>query len=184
MAGYATLTRPTICLLLLEHLLKQRLRPLQSLLREDHRFHLAHRIVNHALVVKTAEHSPIETFPGSITVVQRQIEQRQRRVVDLVGVEGHREPPAAGRFSQSYPRLRKAQSRTESCRTGWFEMAGYARARHRSPPFPDPLGKPTLCACETHRWLRLPREDSQGLHPSHKLRARAYFYASPPPRGE
>src|ERR1700730_14068416 len=81
--------------LLLEHFLGQRLRPLQSFLREDHRFNLAHGIVDHALVVETAEHIPIKAFPRPDAVVQRQIEQRQCRIVDLVGVQGHREPPAA-----------------------------------------------------------------------------------------
>src|SRR5437899_671203 len=68
--------------LLLEHFLEQRLRPLQSFFGEDHRLHLSHRIVDHALVVQTAEHVPIHTFPCPAAVVQGQ-EQRQRRVVDL-----------------------------------------------------------------------------------------------------
>jgi hypothetical protein len=38
--------------------------------------------------VQAAEHIPIETFPGPAAVVQRQIEQRQRRVVDLSVLRG------------------------------------------------------------------------------------------------
>src|SRR5450756_1815819 len=88
-------THPTK--LLFEHLLEQRLRPLQSLFGEGYRFPLARRVVDHALVMQTAERVPIQILPGKAAVVQGQIEQRQRRVVDLVGVEGHRETPAVCR---------------------------------------------------------------------------------------
>ena len=50
--------------------------------------------MNHALVVQATEHSPIKPFPGPVFVVQGQIEQRQRCVVDLVGIKGHRKPLA------------------------------------------------------------------------------------------
>jgi hypothetical protein len=43
---------------LLEHRLEQFLRTFQPLLREDHRLHLAYGIVDHALVVQAAEHTP------------------------------------------------------------------------------------------------------------------------------
>src|SRR4051794_6257260 len=63
--------RIACCSLLFKHFLKQRLGPFQSFLREDHRFHLADGIVDHALVVQAAEHVPIESFPGPVAVVQR-----------------------------------------------------------------------------------------------------------------
>src|SRR5260370_25378461 len=106
------LTRPTDHVLLFKHFLKQRLRPLEPFLRKSHRFHLAHGIVDHALVMQTAEHAPVKAFPGPAAVVQRQIEQRQSRIVDLVPVENHREPPPAGQFAPSYSGSRRAQSAT------------------------------------------------------------------------
>src|SRR5580692_4041058 len=94
---------------LFEHLLKQRLRSHKPFLREHHRLHLAHGIVDHALVVQTPEHSPIEPFPGPAIVVQRQIEQCQCGVVDFVCLESHRGPPAAGQFALWYSGSRQAQ---------------------------------------------------------------------------
>jgi hypothetical protein len=76
MAGYASLTHPTDHTLLFEHLFKQRLRPLQSFFRENHRFHLADGIADHALVVQTPKHVSIKSFPGVVTIVQCQIKQR------------------------------------------------------------------------------------------------------------
>src|ERR1022692_1713010 len=104
---------PHTMLLLLQHLLQQLLRPLQSFARENHRFHLADRIVDHVLVVQSAEHIPIESFPGPAAVMQCQIKQRQRRVVDLVCIEGHREPPTAAQFAPSYYGSDAAQSQID-----------------------------------------------------------------------
>src|SRR5437879_2678727 len=75
--------------LLLEQFLEQCLRAFKSLRREHHRLHLADGIVNHALLMKTAEHIPIESLPCPILTVQGQIEQGQRGVVDLVLVDCH-----------------------------------------------------------------------------------------------
>jgi hypothetical protein len=58
-------------------------------------FTFADGIEDHPFVVQATEHIPIEALPGTIIVVQRQIEQRQRGIVDLVLVDGHREPLVA-----------------------------------------------------------------------------------------
>jgi hypothetical protein len=92
-----------------EHRLEQFLRAFESLRREDHRFHFADGIVNHALVVQAAEYVPVHAFPGAAVIVESQIEQRQRCVVDLVGIEGHREPLAANRSLPSYSGSRRVQ---------------------------------------------------------------------------
>jgi hypothetical protein len=111
-AGFAALYPPyeRRAHLRLEHRLKQLLRSIQSFLREDHRFHLADGIVNHPLVLQTSKYSPIKSFPCPIAVVQGQIEQCQRGVVDFVGVEGHRKAPRRTVLLQSYSIPGRAQS--------------------------------------------------------------------------
>jgi hypothetical protein len=78
--------------LFLEHLLEQPLRPLEPLVGENHRLHLADGIEDHPLFVQAAEHAPIHALPCPVAVMQGYIEQSQCRVVDLVLVDGHREP--------------------------------------------------------------------------------------------
>ena len=48
----------------------------KSFLGKYDRLRLAHGIMNHTLLVQAAEHTPIETFPCPIVIVQGQIEQR------------------------------------------------------------------------------------------------------------
>jgi hypothetical protein len=86
--------------LLPEHRLEQFLRAFETLWREDHRSHFADGIVDHVLVVQAAEHAPVEAFPGPVAVMQRQIEQCQRCVIDLVRIEGigNLLPPACPRY--------------------------------------------------------------------------------------
>jgi hypothetical protein len=48
--------------------------------------------------MQPAEHVPVEAFPGAIAVVERQIEQRQRDIVDLVLVDRHRDPSGRKRW--------------------------------------------------------------------------------------
>src|SRR5450432_1507174 len=95
--------------LFLEHRPEQFLRPLLPLLRKDHRFHFPDGVVDHALFVQATEHTPIQTFPGAVVIVESQIEQRQRCLVDLVGIEGHCEPLAASWSMQSYSGSRRVQ---------------------------------------------------------------------------
>jgi hypothetical protein len=78
-----------LLLLLGEHRFAQRDCALQSFRREYHGFNLADRISDQPLLMQPAERVPVEPFPGTLAVVQRQREQRQHRVVDLVGIEVH-----------------------------------------------------------------------------------------------
>src|SRR5437588_1974737 len=65
--------------------------------------------MDHALFVQAAKHTPIESLPGPVIIVEREIEQRQRCVVDLFGIEGHREPLAASWSVQFYSGSSQAQ---------------------------------------------------------------------------
>lgn len=76
--------------LLTEKLLKKPLRPFQTFLREDHRFRLAARIGDMALLVQTMHGFPIEALPDSSSIVQPEAQQSKHGIVDLVRVEFHR----------------------------------------------------------------------------------------------
>src|SRR6266478_2341476 len=52
--------------------------------------------------VKTIEDIPVEALPGPVAVMECEVEQRQRCVVNLVCVEGHCRPLAANPLLRSY----------------------------------------------------------------------------------
>ena len=70
------------------------LRPLQPGLREGADFTLPAEFSIIPLL-QEAERREIKTFSGWVAVAQRQIEQRNGGVVDLIGVRGHRETRCA-----------------------------------------------------------------------------------------
>ena len=53
------------------------------------RLRLAHRILDHSFLVKSIHHIPIESFPGATTVMERQKEQREHSLVDLISIVIH-----------------------------------------------------------------------------------------------
>jgi hypothetical protein len=62
---------------------------LQALVREDHGLRPADRVGNQALAMQPLERSPVEALPRPSLVVQRQSQQRQHRIIDLVVVQLH-----------------------------------------------------------------------------------------------
>src|SRR5208282_1956613 len=72
-----------------EQLLEQPLRFSQALARQRDGFRLADRVRDEALVVKTVHALPVEGFPSPHAIVERQIEQCENRLVDLVGIDCH-----------------------------------------------------------------------------------------------
>jgi hypothetical protein len=75
-----------------EHLVEKELRAIETVTRKCDGFDPVLGIVNQSLLVQPVEHVPIESLPRPIAVVQGQIEQRQRRIVDLICVDGRRTP--------------------------------------------------------------------------------------------
>jgi hypothetical protein len=57
---------------------------LQSLVGEGHGFGFVGRVLGQTLAVKPIERVPIKTRPGAIAVMQRQRQQRQRKIFATV----------------------------------------------------------------------------------------------------
>jgi hypothetical protein len=62
---------------------------LQALVGEDHGLCPADRVGDQALAMQPLERPPVEAFPRPSLIVQRQSQQRQHRVVNLVVVQLH-----------------------------------------------------------------------------------------------
>jgi hypothetical protein len=73
--------------------------------RKRHRFRLAYGIGDHPLFVETLHRTPVVSFPGSATVMEREEEKRQHHFVDFVFVIFH---------SAILPSMRLAFNRTKA----------------------------------------------------------------------
>ena len=62
---------------------------LESLIGEDDRLGLVGWIGNQPLLVQAIQSTPVEAFPSTPPIVQRQPQQPENRVVDLVAVDLH-----------------------------------------------------------------------------------------------
>jgi hypothetical protein len=80
---------------LYEKLAEQPLRFLESLVGQRHRFGFADRVRDEAFLMESVHGVPIEAFPCAAPLVQREVEKRQDRVVNLFRVDVH-EPELRG----------------------------------------------------------------------------------------
>ena len=111
----------------------------QALVGEDHRLGLADRIEDQPLAVQPGEHVPVMPLPGAIPVVQREVEQGEHGLVDLlrIGFQGGTVPRAKAErkvwpcLSQGTEQSRRSTSdghRTSFARAGvvgnWWSQPG------------------------------------------------------------
>jgi hypothetical protein len=67
----------------------QRLGSPKPFVGEDHRLRFVDRVPNQALAMEPVERVPVEALPRSLPVMERQAEQRQDGIVDLVLIDLH-----------------------------------------------------------------------------------------------
>lgn len=79
--------------LLTKHGVAQSRCPGEAFLGEHDRVRLVHRVLDQPFVAEPRQGVPVDAFPGAPAVVQREGENRQNGVVDLVGVECHEGSP-------------------------------------------------------------------------------------------
>src|SRR5690606_34683969 len=72
-----------------EHLMKKLFRSDDPLVRKPDGFRFVDRIADEALLVQSVHRAPVESLPCSAVPVERQVEQRENRIVDPVLVDLH-----------------------------------------------------------------------------------------------
>jgi hypothetical protein len=68
---------------------EQFLAAFETCIRKHHRFRFSDWIVNHSLLMQSVHDSPIEPFPRASSIVEGEIQQPKRDLVDFVFVVVH-----------------------------------------------------------------------------------------------